>query len=100
MKVRDQQGNLNLKLMQSLERIERKLDKESDSRKTGSRKNPERKIRLRSVSRHHHHSLKHSNKEAQSSSSPPPTRKHRRSGVDEMKGEMNKIKPPTSDGEH
>jgi hypothetical protein len=37
---------------------------------------------------------------AHSSSSPSPTRKHRRSGVDELKGEMNKIKPPTFDGEH
>jgi hypothetical protein len=45
MKARDQQGKLNLKLMQTLERIERKLDKESDSSKTGSRKNPERKRR-------------------------------------------------------
>jgi hypothetical protein len=100
MKARDQQGKFNLKLMQSLERIEKKLDKESDSSKTGSRKNPERKRRSRSISRHHHHSPKHSNKEAHSSSSPSPTRKHRRSGVDELKGEMNKIKPPTFDGEH
>jgi hypothetical protein len=29
-----------------------------------------------------------------------PTRKHRRSRVDELKGEMNKITPPTFDGEH
>jgi hypothetical protein len=34
------------------------------------------------------------------SSSPSPTRNHRRSEVDELKGEMNKIKPPTFDGEH
>jgi hypothetical protein len=76
------------------------LDKETDSRKTGSRRTPERKRRSRSVSRHRRHSLKQSNKEAHSSSSPSPTRKHRRSGVDELKGEMNKIKPPTFDGEH
>ena len=43
---------------------------------------------------------KHFDKEAHSSSSPSPTKKHRRSGVDELKGEMNKIKPPTFDGEH
>jgi hypothetical protein len=36
MKSRDQQGEFNLKLMQILERIERKLDKESDSSKSGS----------------------------------------------------------------
>jgi hypothetical protein len=56
MKARDQQGKFNLKLMQSLERIEKKLDKESDSRKTGSRKTPEKKRRSRSISRHHRHS--------------------------------------------
>jgi hypothetical protein len=32
--------------------------------------------------------------------SPSPTRKHRKSGKEELKGEMNKIKPPTFDGEH
>ena len=86
--------------MKSLERIEKELDKESDSRKIGSRKTPERKRRSRSVSRNHCHSPKHSNKEAHSSSSPSPIKKHKRSGVDEQKGEMNKIKPPTFDGEH
>jgi hypothetical protein len=99
MKARDQQGKFNLKLMRSLERIEKKLDKESDSSKTCSRKNPERKRRSRSVSKHHHHSPKHSNKEAQSSSSPSPTRKNGISRVDELKGEMNNIKPPTFDEE-
>jgi hypothetical protein len=87
MKARDQQGEFNIKLMQSLERIERKLD-ESDS------------IKSRSVSRHHRHSPKHSKRRAHSSSSPSPTRKHRKLGVDELKGEMNKIKPPMFDGEH
>jgi hypothetical protein len=56
--------------------------------------------RSRSVGRHHHHSQSHSKRRAHNSSSPSPTRKHRRSGVDELKGEMNKIKPPTFDGEH
>jgi hypothetical protein len=100
MRVRDRQGEFNLKMLKSLERIERKLEKESDSRKTESRRTPERKRRSRSVSRHHHHSPKHSSREAHNSSSPSPTRKHRRSGMDELKGEMNKIKPPTFDGEH
>jgi hypothetical protein len=100
MKSRYQQGKLNLKLMQSLEIIERKLDKESDSSKTRSLKNLEKKRRSRSISMHHRHSLKHSNKEAHSSSSPSPTKKHRRSRVDELKGEMNNIKPPTFDREH
>jgi len=86
--------------MKSLERIEKKLDKESDSRKTGRHKTPEKKRRLRSITRHHCHSPKHSNKEARSISGQSPTRKHRRYGVDELKGKMKKIKPPTFDGEH
>jgi hypothetical protein len=44
--------------------------------------------------------LRNSNKRAHNSSSPSPVRKHKRSGVDELRGEMNKIKPPTFDGEH
>jgi hypothetical protein len=86
--------------MKRLERMEKKLDKQYDSSKSGSRRTPERKRRSRSVSRHRRHSPKHSNKEAHNSSSPSPTRKNRRSGVDELKGEMNKIKPPTFNGEH
>jgi hypothetical protein len=100
MKVRDKQGEFNLRMLKSLERIEKKLEKESDSSKTESRRTPERKRRSRSVSRHRRRSPKHSSREAHSSSSPSPTRKHRRSGMDELKGEMNKIKPPTFDGEH
>jgi hypothetical protein len=99
-------------MLKSLERIERKLEKGSDSSKIESRRTPERKRRSRSVrtperrrrsrsgSRHHRRSPKNSSREARSSSSPSPTRKHRRFGVDELKGEMNKIKPPTFDGEH
>jgi hypothetical protein len=60
----------------------------------------EKKGRSRSVTRHHRHSSKHSNKRAHSSSSPYPTRNHRRYGVDELKGQMNKINPPTFDREH
>jgi hypothetical protein len=81
-------------MLKNLERIERKLEKESGTSKIGSCRTPERKRRSRSGSRHRRHSPKHSDKEAHSSSSPSPTRKHRRSGVDELKGEMNKIKPP------
>jgi hypothetical protein len=112
MRVRDQQGEFNLKMLKILEIIERKLEKGNDSSKTESHKTPERKRRSRSVrtpqrkrrsrsgSRHHRRSPKHSGKEAHSSSSPSPTINHRRSGMDELKGEMNKIKPPTFDGEH
>ena len=96
----EKQGEFNVKLLKSLERIEKKLEKESDSGKTGSHGTPERKRRSRSVSRHRRRSLKHSSKEAHSSSIPSPARKHRRYGMDKLKREMNKIKPPTFDGEH
>ena len=80
--------------------IERKLDKESDSSKSEIHRFPDEKRKSRSVGRHHHHSEGHSKRRAHSSSSPYLTRKYRRSGADELKGEMNKIKPPTFDGEH
>jgi hypothetical protein len=80
--------------------IENKLDKESSSSKSGSHMYPYEKTRERSVSRHHHHSLRNSHKRVHSSSSPSPDRKHNRSRVDELRGEMNKIKPPTFDGNH
>ena len=40
MKIRDRQGELNLKFLKSLERIERKLEKESESNKIESRRTP------------------------------------------------------------
>jgi hypothetical protein len=53
------------------------------------------------VDKHLHHSLRYSTSRVRSSSSPPPVRNHkRRTRVDELHGEMNKIKPPTFDGEH
>jgi hypothetical protein len=53
------------------------------------------------VSRHHHRSLRHSTRRAYNSPSISPIRKHKkRSGVDELQGEMDKIKPPTFDDEH
>jgi hypothetical protein len=100
MKARDQQGEFSLKLMRSLEMIERKLDKESDFNKSGSCRSLDEKRKSRSVGRHGHHSQGHSKRRAHSSSSPSPTRKRGRFGVDELKGEMNNIKPPMFDGEH
>jgi hypothetical protein len=100
MRVRDQPGEFCLKMLKNLERIERKLEKRSGSSKTESRRTPERRRRSRSVSRHHHRSPKHSSRESHSSSSPSPTRKHRTSRRNELKGEINKTKPPTFDGEH
>ena len=85
--------------MKSLERIENKLDKERDSRKTGSHQNSEGR-KSRSIGRHHHHSQGCSKRRAHNSSSPYLTINHNIYGVDELKGEMNKIKPPTFDREH
>jgi hypothetical protein len=100
MRSKEQQEDFNMKSMQSLNRIENKLDKESGSTKLGSHRSLDQKRRTRSVSRHHHHSPRHSNKRAHYNSSPSSIKKYRRSGVDEIRGEMNKIKPPTFDGEH
>jgi len=86
--------------MKRLDKIEKKLDKESGSSKSRSHETPEKKGSSRNGSRHHRHSQKHSHRRSHSSSSPSPVRKHRRSGVDELKGGMNKIKPHTFDGEH
>jgi hypothetical protein len=100
MKVRDHQGKLNLRFMQSLERIEKKLEKGRDSSTTESRRTHGERRRSRNGSRHHSRSQRCSGSKTHSSSSPSPTRKHQKSGREELKGEMNKIKPPTFDGEH
>ena len=100
MKVKDWQGELNLKFLKSLERIEKKLEKGRDSGTTESRRTHGRRSRSRSGSRHHSRSQKHSDRETHSSSSLSPTRKHQKSRREELKGEMNKIKPPTFDGEN
>jgi hypothetical protein len=100
MKVRDRQGALNLKLFKSLERIEKKLEKGRDSSTTKSCRTHGRRSRSSSGSRHLSHSQRHSDRKTHSSSSPSPTRKHRKSGREELKGEMNKIKPPTFNREH
>jgi hypothetical protein len=100
MKIRDRQGEFNLKMFKSLERIEKKLERESDTSRSRSVRTPERRRRSMSGSRHYRLSPKQSSKETHSSSSPSPTRKQRKYGRDELKGEINKIKPPTFDGEH
>jgi hypothetical protein len=100
MRAKEKHDDFNMKLMHILNIIENKLYKESGSNKLGSRKYPDEKRRTRSVSRHIHHSPRHSNKRKHNISSPSPVKKHKGSGVDELQGEMNKIKPPTFDGEH
>jgi hypothetical protein len=100
MRAKEPQYDFNMKLLPSLNRREKKFDKESGSSKSGSHRPPNEKIRTMSVSRHHHHSPRHYNKRSHSRSSPSLEKKHKRFGVDELRGEMNKIKPPTFDGEH
>jgi hypothetical protein len=100
MKSKEQQEEFNMKSIPSLYIIEKKLDKESGSNKSGSHKTPKEKGKSRSGSKHHHHSQRKSKRRAHRNSSTSPSRKNKRSGVDELKGEMNKIKPPYFDGEH
>jgi hypothetical protein len=76
LKIRDRQGEFNLKMLKSLERIEKKLEKGSDTSRSRSVRTPERIRRLRSGNRHYRLSPKHSDRETHSSSSPFPTRKH------------------------
>jgi hypothetical protein len=100
MKVRDGKGALNLKFLKSLERIEKKLKKGRDSSTTESCRTHGRRSRSRSGSRHLSRSQIHFDRKTHSSSSPSPTRKHRKYEKEELKGEMNRIKTPTFDGEH
>ena len=87
-------------MLKSLEIIEKKLEKGSDTSRSRSVRTPEGRRISRSGNRHYRLSPKHFGKETYSSSSSSPTRKHRKTGRDELKGEINNIKPPTFDGEH
>jgi hypothetical protein len=73
-----------MKLLERLNIIENKLDKESGSRKSGSHRSPDEKRREISVSRHHHNSPRNSKKREHNSSSPSPIRNIKSSGVDEL----------------
>jgi hypothetical protein len=101
MEAKEKQEGFNIKLMQILDIIEKNMDKENDSSKSGShRYSLNERRRTRSVGRHHHHSPRNSIRREHNMSIPSPIMKHkRRFGVDELQGEMNKIKPPTFDGE-
>jgi hypothetical protein len=101
MKFKEEQDGFNIKLLQRLDIIEKSMDKETiPSKSTRHRSRDERRKTI-SVDRHHHHSPRHSVGRVCSSSSPSFVRKHkRRSGVDDLQGEMNNIKPPTFYGEN
>jgi hypothetical protein len=89
-----------MKLLEGLNRIEKKLAKESDSSRYESHKFSEEKREVKSASRHHHHPHSHSHRRASNNSSLSLFIRYKISMVDELEGEMNKIKPPTFYGEH
>jgi hypothetical protein len=76
------------------------MDKENESSKSGSRRSHDERTRTKSVRGNHHHSPRHSTMREHSNSSPSPIRKHKRRFEVDVQGEMNKIKPPTFDGEN
>jgi len=101
MKSKEEKDGLNIKLIHSLDRIQKNIDKKNDSIKSRRHRYHDEGRKTRSVGRNHHHSPRHSSRRARSSSILSPIMKHkRRYEVDELQGEMNKIKPPTFDGEH
>ena len=89
-----------MNLLEGLNIIEKKLVKESGSSEFGSHKPSEEKRKEKSASRHHDNPHRHSHKRACNNSSLSPVRRYKRSGVDELRGEMNKINPHTFDGEN
>jgi hypothetical protein len=74
MMAKEKKEEFNMKLMQRLNIIEKKMDKESVSSKSGSHRSPDEKKKTRSVSRHHRHSQRNSNKRAHKKSIPSPVR--------------------------
>jgi hypothetical protein len=84
MKAKEKQDDFNMKLLEGLNRIEKKLVKESDSSKCGSQKYSEGKGKVKSANRHHHHSQRHYNKRTGNNSSLSIVRRYKRSGVDEL----------------
>jgi hypothetical protein len=84
-----------------LDKIDKKMDKDTESRKYESHRSHDERRRKRSVGKHHHHSPRHSTRRVHNSSIPSHVRKHkRRPRIDDLQGDMIKIKPPTFDGEH
>jgi hypothetical protein len=77
------------------------MDKKTKSSRLGSyRSHDKRGITMRNITfgRNNHHSPIHSTRRVCSSSTL--VKKPKKTGVDELLGEMNKIKPPTFEGEH
>jgi hypothetical protein len=84
-----------------LENIENKIDKEIDSSKLRSHVSHGKRRKTTSVDRNHLHSPKHSLRKENISSNPSHVINHkRRTGIEKLQREMNKINPPTFDSEH
>jgi hypothetical protein len=86
MKSKEKQEDSNIKLMLNLDIIDKKMDKHTESRKSGSYKSHDkrgRSVRIRSDGRRYHHSPRHSTRRLRSSSSPI-KKPNKRSGVDEL----------------
>jgi hypothetical protein len=64
MKYKEHQDEFNMKLLEGLNRIEKKFVKESDSSKYESHKYSEEKGKVKGANRHHHHPQRHSHKRA------------------------------------
>jgi hypothetical protein len=60
MKYQEQQNGFNIKLLQSLDKIEKKVYKETDSSKSKDHRSHVKKEEYRSDGRHNHHSPRHS----------------------------------------
>jgi hypothetical protein len=101
MRAQEHQNGIKIRLLQSLDKIEKKVDKEIETSKSMSHGYHAKRGEFRSVGIHHHHSPRHSDKREKNSPSLSSIRKHKRiSRVDELQGEFKKIKPSTFDGEH
>jgi hypothetical protein len=83
-----------------LDIIEKKVDREADLSKSKDHRSHTKKEEYRSAGRNHHHSTRHSVRREKFIPSLSHVRKHKRSfGVDEIQGDMRKIKPPSFNGE-
>jgi hypothetical protein len=70
-----------------LDRIEKKMDKETESSKSRSHRSHARRGECEDVGRHHHHSPRHSVRRAHNNPILSLVKRHkRRLGVDELQG--------------
>ena len=84
MKSKEKQDDFNIKLIQSLDIIEKKMNKETESSKSRSHGSNDERRKTKSVDMNHHHSPRNSNKRSHRSSSPSRFRNNKRSQVDEL----------------